>query len=137
MIEQLKHFAATDRGNVMLTCEDCDDFSFYGRLPSGGWLEVTYRLGNYPKVNVAALDISDEQLAQHINDKLQGWFVDKANVNGLNIDQAGCIAEQKVADLYENGECPDCGEPIRDDATLGGECVNCGHVWTGPQEKDA
>ena len=34
-----------------------------------------------------------------------------------------------VCDDYENGECPDCGEPIPKDATSGDECVNCGHVF--------
>lgn len=37
--------------------------------------------------------------------------------------------DDKVADQFENGECPDCGEPIPNDVVRGGECQNCGHVW--------
>jgi predicted RNA-binding Zn-ribbon protein involved in translation (DUF1610 family) len=33
-----------------------------------------------------------------------------------------------VRDAYENGECPDCGEPIPSRAPNGWECPNCGHV---------
>ncbi|MFA5419530.1 MAG: hypothetical protein WC341_13850 [Bacteroidales bacterium] len=38
-------------------------------------------------------------------------------------------ARKKVKDDYENGVCPDCGEPIPDDAYYGGSCTNCNHVW--------
>jgi len=34
-----------------------------------------------------------------------------------------------VKDNYEDGICPDCAEPIPDDATGGESCVNCGHVF--------
>jgi DNA-directed RNA polymerase subunit RPC12/RpoP len=30
---------------------------------------------------------------------------------------------------YPDGECPDCGEDIPDNATEGEECGNCGHVF--------
>lgn len=35
----------------------------------------------------------------------------------------------KVKDAYEGGVCPDCGEPISENATPGDECLNCGHVF--------
>jgi len=31
--------------------------------------------------------------------------------------------------VYENGECPDCCDPIPDDTPDGGNCENCGHVF--------
>lgn len=34
-----------------------------------------------------------------------------------------------VRDAYENGECPDCGDPIPKDAVDGSDCSNCGHVF--------
>jgi rubredoxin len=39
-----------------------------------------------------------------------------------------------IRDLYENGECPDCGEEIPVDMVDGGECVNCGHVFWATEE---
>lgn len=42
----------------------------------------------------------------------------------------------RVKDEYEGGLCPDCQEPIPADAIHGGECSNCGHVWTEPSETD-
>jgi hypothetical protein len=43
---------------------------------------------------------------------------------------------QSVKEQYPNGECPDCGDPIPDDTTMGDECSNCGHVFveTKPTE---
>lgn len=34
-----------------------------------------------------------------------------------------------VASFYENGECPDCGEPITELAVDGDDCPCCGHVF--------
>ena len=52
------------------------------------------------------------------------------------IDLSGALESnrRKVKDDYENGECPDCGEPIPEDAYYGGNCENCGHVWNEPEE---
>ena len=30
---------------------------------------------------------------------------------------------------YELGACPDCGDPIPEDAVEGEACANCGHVF--------
>lgn len=42
-----------------------------------------------------------------------------------------------VRDAYEDGECPDCGEPIAPDAEEGSECSNCGHVFWSEVKIDA
>ena len=36
---------------------------------------------------------------------------------------------EKIRKLYENGECPDCGDTIPPTMVDGGECENCGHVF--------
>ena len=41
-----------------------------------------------------------------------------------------------IKDNYENGECPDCGDPIPDDIVDGGECSNCGHVFYEEMKND-
>jgi hypothetical protein len=44
-----------------------------------------------------------------------------------------------IKDNYNNGECPDCNDPIPDDMVTGGECINCGHVFQDeyyPEELD-
>jgi hypothetical protein len=35
--------------------------------------------------------------------------------------------------VYENGECPDCGDNIDEDAVPGDPCFNCGHVFWLPE----
>jgi len=46
-----------------------------------------------------------------------------------------------IKDNYDEGECPDCGDPIPDDMVDGGECANCGHVFCendeGPSDWEA
>lgn len=34
-----------------------------------------------------------------------------------------------LQDTYDNGECPDCGEPIPARFEGGEDCLNCGHVF--------
>lgn len=40
------------------------------------------------------------------------------------------VEADKVKDHYEDGNCPDCCEPIPDDVVEGGQCENCEHVWS-------
>jgi hypothetical protein len=44
--------------------------------------------------------------------------------------------KMKIKGLYENGECPDCGEAILDDVIDGSECKNCNHVFTTLKDDD-
>jgi|TARA_Y100000034_G_scaffold135146_2_gene205898 hypothetical protein len=39
-----------------------------------------------------------------------------------------------IKDNYDNGECPDCGEPIPEDMVKGGDCLNCRHVFQDDDE---
>ncbi len=41
-----------------------------------------------------------------------------------------------VKDTYPDGECPDCGEEIPEEAVSGSECENCGHVFFLDHEDD-
>lgn len=34
-----------------------------------------------------------------------------------------------VKKCYPDGICPDCADPIPDEAVEGDECVNCGHIF--------
>jgi hypothetical protein len=97
MLEQLKGFAACERGQVLLQADD-GDFNSYINLPGGGYLEITYRQGNYPCLNVAAIDISAEELAKHINEKCQGMHARKANLGGLNLNGDGYIRDPDEED---------------------------------------
>lgn len=133
MLDQLRNWTACERGNTLLTSLDSGDFTSYMELPGGGYLEIDFRHANYPALNVATLDITPDALLKHIHTRLFGWYVSKGNLDGLRIDEGGCVASP-VKEHYLNEECPDCGEPIPDDAVPGGECVNCGHVWWNPTE---
>ena len=45
------------------------------------------------------------------------------------------IDELDWSQVYDNDECPDCGEPIGD-AKDGDGCGNCGHVFWKPDAND-
>jgi len=54
---------------------------------------------------------------------LEAYFPDLANPN-------------PIKQAYEDGECPDCGDPIPDDVAEGQACENCGHVFCLPKDND-
>jgi len=49
----------------------------------------------------------------------------------LNYAGITAFVEETVRSLYDDGECPDCGEDIPEHYTSGDSCVNCEHVFTG------
>lgn len=42
----------------------------------------------------------------------------------------------KPKDDYTDGECPDCGTPISDEAEFGEHCPNCEHVFNNPENEN-
>jgi ribosomal protein S27AE len=53
-----------------------------------------------------------------------------------NIPQLFDVETESVMGVYENNECPDCGQPIPLDAQVGEACDNCGHVFYQLTEND-
>lgn len=49
---------------------------------------------------------------------------------------SGYLVEKKIKDNYEDGECPDCGDPIPDTAVAGDNCTNCEHVFSANKPTD-
>jgi len=81
---------ATERGNTLLmNGEQMAAWVSMGQKR----LEITYNPNNYPMLTVSEVDITDEQLAQHINDNLTGWFVPKCNVDGVHMDEFNCVTD--------------------------------------------
>jgi len=51
-------------------------------------------------------------------------------------EKAAAEARKIVKNAYEDGLCPDCGEPIPDGLVSGTACVNCGHVLWSEEDLD-
>ena len=83
----------SERGNVALSCGP--SAVFWVIENNNAVKEVSYTPDNYP---AWCLDdncsLTVETLVKHINENLQGWFVHKANVDGINIDESGTVAEE-------------------------------------------
>lgn len=82
--------ADTERGNVALT--DGPSAVLWVMDGDTAIKEVSYTPDNYPAwyINTDCA-ISSEELVKHINKNLQGWFVQKANVEGINIADDGTV----------------------------------------------
>jgi len=72
-----------ERGNTALICPDSGNLIAWLGLSEDLRLEVSWAPGNYPGLNVVVKEITDVELAQHINTKLGGWHVRKVNINGV------------------------------------------------------
>lgn len=42
------------------------------------------------------------------------------------------MSAESVKENYDNGECPDCGQAIPENAVFEEDCTNCGHVFNAP-----
>jgi len=82
-------------------------------------------------LHVASLLHGDRYLLQYFEDVI---FVslDTEEEKTLNKVFGGLAVRQD----YANTLCPDCNEPIPDDALIGEACNNCGHVWNDVRRND-
>jgi hypothetical protein len=88
--------ALCERGGNLFSLDEGD---FNAWLPmDGGYLEVSWRQGNYPCLNTAFVTSSPEELAQHINEKLPGAYAQKCNLKGVNIGADGRVRDSVNGD---------------------------------------
>ncbi len=78
----------SESGNTLLTD---DENNVYAVLNLGGnlRLEVFINWNNYPVMRVTPLVITEENLANFINETCDGWKAIRLNVEGVNIVQSG------------------------------------------------
>jgi phage-related protein len=78
-----------DRGNTLLVRNE----SMVGWLEvkRNVYLEVAWNPDNYPALNVTMIERTPEEIVEHINKNLTGWFVRKANFNGIRRDVNGIV----------------------------------------------
>ena len=79
----------TERGNVALYRDNSE--ILWVLSGDRAILEVSINSHNYPAWGVKEIDISVEDLAIHINANLQGWFIRKSNIEGLNVSEQNRI----------------------------------------------
>lgn len=90
-INPLTNFAESERGNTLLTDDDGGMIAWLDIAGDTRW-EVSYQPRNYPALNVRTITTSEEELADHINRKCQGWNIRKCNIDGVN-DDNGTVAD--------------------------------------------
>ena len=80
-----KTFSDCERGNIWLTQTEEGYHAAYFHLRNVGdgkmlLLEVSIVPENYPGFNVGLVEITPEDLAKHLNEKCNGWYVRKLNL---------------------------------------------------------
>ena len=90
------------------------DFSSYGQMAGGACLgDIFEFLGDNPGCLEA----------------MQEWIMRQKNAEWLEAVKECITSEPLAVDQYPDGVCPDCGEEINPEATVGESCDNCGHVF--------
>jgi len=86
-----------------------DDGNMVAWLPIGnGFLEVSYNGDNYPALNVSPCDSTEQEIVDHINKNLGGWYVRKCNLKGINVTN-----DNEVIEI-----CPHCGQQCDDECDI-------------------
>jgi hypothetical protein len=88
------------------------------------------------EVDVAGCDgIHRQQVADVLAEVVEHATITEAISDGLfasSLFELSRLAKPQ----YEGGTCPDCGDPIPDDATFGDGCDNCGHAFLWGHDED-
>ena len=72
-----------ERGNTWLMNEAGTTHAAWFKLDDGCFLEVTVEPDNYPGFYVRLTKKSETEIAAHINANLQGWFIRKCHLSGV------------------------------------------------------
>ena len=79
----------TERGNIWLTNKEEHWDNVWIKLSDDYWLEIQIIVDNYPGLTVKTVEVSEEDLADHINAVFgnnDSWFVRKMNIKGVEVD---------------------------------------------------
>lgn len=80
-------FYETERGHILLEHVEENYLNAWITILGPLRLEIAFRTDNYPALVVQTVNVTDEELAVHINKEFDGglWYVRKCNIDGVNI----------------------------------------------------
>ena len=92
-------FVASERGNILLVHNEEKWINAWVHLSAGKWLEIAFRDCNYPALHVAAIEVSDSDLANHIRKEFADglWSVNKCCIDGV-VDSSNEVIPLEQAD---------------------------------------
>lgn len=82
----MMNICETERGNVSLSDGNGSEI-LWVMENNTAVLAVSFTPDNYPAWQVHTCNISSEDLAEHINQNLGGWYIRKMNIDGVKRDQ--------------------------------------------------
>lgn len=80
----------TERGNNAFRNEEGSAVLFVKLEGTNKYLQTAFTPMNYPSWEVSTITIDSEDLTNHIARRLDGWYVDKCQLD-INIDSCGCV----------------------------------------------
>lgn len=83
-IDRMLEEGINERGNLSFRNEEGSAVLF-AYVDDGVWLQAAFTPVNYPAWEVSTFSAVDEDLIEHIHENLDGWYVDKCNLDGVNI----------------------------------------------------
>jgi len=75
----------TERGNNAFYNEEGAAVLFMEMDNIGHFLQSSFTPQNYPKWNVSTVRLTEDELIDHITYNLEGWYVDKCNLDNVSI----------------------------------------------------
>ena len=83
-------FYGCERGNTLLVSEG-GNFIAWLKLDDGYYLEVSWVSENYPSLQTAPINSSEEELVAHIHSKCGGYYVRKCNLAGVRYSDDNAV----------------------------------------------
>lgn len=99
-IQSLLEDSMSERGNNLFVTNESSKLAFFSKVSDTQYFQFAYTPCNYPTIESNIIDLTDAELTEHINSNFVGWHVSKCNVEGIKIDNEGCVAEIPAVEIH-------------------------------------
>lgn len=82
----------SENGNSLFISDVDESLSFYCNLGNGWWMEVHHCFENSPSFHTHVHQTTEDEVACRITSQIAGWQAIKCNVNGVRLDEDGCVS---------------------------------------------
>jgi len=90
-----KHLGSiNERGANLFVSSEGTNMCFFKKLGDNFYFQFGFTPENYPSIESGVIEITDDQLIEHIHSNCDGWFARKCSLD-VNLDSCGFVAGEE------------------------------------------
>lgn len=89
-----KHLGSfNEKGANLFVSSESANMCFFKKLGDHLFFQFGFTPDNYPAIESGVIEISDEELIDHIQKKCEGWKARKCSLD-VPLDESGCVMDK-------------------------------------------